>query len=142
MFFSRCRQRGCRRRKWLKNEQLGGNQVVPVKTARSGTDEPNLGGRTFEIQNQVVLYKRLKAALAIALPLQLPVSFGGGFMRLPVGSLVVGMGVAPFLPAVVDHLRVDRVGLDLAAMVFGAAAALAIRTAAECLIGSILRWLE
>jgi len=142
MFFSRCRQRGCRRRKWLKNEQLGGNQVVPVKTARSGTDEPNLGGRTFEIQSQVVLYKRLKAALAIALPLQLPVSFGGAFMRLPVGSLVVGMGVAPFLPAVVDHLRVDRVGLDLAAMVFGAAAALTIRTAAECLIGSILRWLE
>jgi hypothetical protein len=63
-------------------------------------------------------------------------------MRLPVGSLVVGMGVAPFLPAVVDHPRVDRVGLDLAAMVLGAAAALAIRTAAECLIGSILRWLE
>jgi hypothetical protein len=142
MFFSRCRQRGCRRGKWLKNEQLGGNQVVPVKTARSGTDEPNLGRRTFEIQSQVVLYKRLKAALAIALPLQLPVSFGGGFMRLTVGSLVVRMGFAPFLPAVVDHPRVDRVGLDLAAMVFGAAASLAIRTAAECLIGSILRRLE
>ena len=142
MFFSRCRQRGCRRGKWLKNEQLGRNQVVPVKTARSRTDEPNLGGRTFEIQSQVVLYKRLKAALAIALPLQLPVSFGRGFMRLPVGSLVVGMGVAPFLPAVVDHLRVDRVGLDLAAMVFGAALALAIRLTAETLIGSILRWFE
>jgi hypothetical protein len=142
MFFSRCRWRGARRGKWLNNEQLGGNQVVPVKTARSGTDKPNLGGRTFEIQSQVVLYKRLKAALTIALPLQLPVSLGGGFMRLPVGSLVVGMGVAPFLPAVVDHPRVDRVGLDLAAMVFSAAAALAIRIAAECLIGSILRWLE
>ena len=142
MFFSRCHQRGCRRGKWLKNEQLGGNQVVPVKKARSGTDEPNLGGRAFEVQSQAVLYKRLKAALAIALPLQLPISFGGGFMRLPVGSLVVGMGVAPFLPAVVDHLRVDRVGLDLAAIVFGAAAALTIRTAAECRIGSILRWLE
>jgi len=142
MFFSRCRQRGCRRGKWLKNEQLGGNQVVPVKAARSGTDEPNPGGRTFEIQSQVVLYKRLKAALAIALSLQLPVSFVGGFMRLPIGSLVVGMGVAPFLSAVVDHPRVHRVGFDLAAMVFGAAAALAIRTAAECLIGSILRCLE
>jgi hypothetical protein len=63
-------------------------------------------------------------------------------MRLPVRSLVIGMGVTPFLPAVVDHTRVDRVGLDLAAMVFGAAVALAIRLAAETLVGSILRWME
>ena len=142
MFFSRCGWRGRPGRKRLKNEQLRGSQVVPVKAACSGSDQPNLGRGTFQIQSQVVLYKKLKAALAVALPLQLPVSLGGCFMRLPVRSLVIGMGVTPFLPAVVDHTRVDRVGLDLAAMVFGAAAALAIRTAAESLIGSILRWLE
>ena len=77
--------------KWLKNEQLGGNQVVPVKTLRGGADEPDLGWRAFEIQSQVVLYKILQAALAVALPLQLPVSLGGGFMGFAVGSLVVGM---------------------------------------------------
>jgi hypothetical protein len=142
MFFSRCAWSGRYTRKWLKNEQLRGSQVVPVKTARSGADEPNLGGRAFQIQSQVVLYKKLQAALAVALPLQLPVSLGGCFMRLPVRSLVVGMGVTPFLPAVVDHTGIHRVGLDLAAMVFGAAAALAVRLAAETLVGSILRWME
>ena len=128
--------------KWLKNEQLGGNQVVPVKTLRGGADEPDLGWRAFEIQSQVVLYKILQAALAVALPLQLPVSLGGGFMGFAVGSLVVGMRIAPLPAAVADHTRVDRIGPDLAAVVFGAAAALAIRIAAKCLIGSVLRWLE
>ena len=142
MFFSRCHQRGCRRGKWLKNEQLGGNQVVPVKKARSGTDEPNLGGRAFEVQSQAVLYKRPKAALAIALPLQLPVALDRGIMRQPVCFLIIGMGFAPLLPAVVDYTGVDRVDLDLAAMVFGATPALAIRLAAESLVRAVLRCFE
>ena len=63
-------------------------------------------------------------------------------MALAVVLLILGMGVAPFLPAVADHLGVLRVGLDLAAMVFGAALALAIRLAANDLTGPELRWLE
>jgi len=52
------------------------------------------------------------------------------------------MGLAPFLPAVADNHGVNRVGLDLAAMVFGPTPALAIRLAAESLVGPVLRWFE
>ena len=44
--------------------------------------------------------------------------------------------------AVVDNPGVNRVGLDLAAMVFGAALALAIRLTAKALIRAVLRWFE
>jgi hypothetical protein len=44
-------------------------------------------------------------------------------MRQPVCLLIIGMGFAPLLPAVADYPGVNRVGLDLAAMVFGAALA-------------------
>jgi hypothetical protein len=42
----------------------------------------------------------------------------------------------------VDHPGVNRVGLDLAAMVFGAALALAIRLTAETLIRPVPGWFE
>jgi hypothetical protein len=63
-------------------------------------------------------------------------------MRQPVCLLIIGMGFAPFLPAVADNHGVNRVGLDLAAMVFGATPALAIRLAAESLVRAVLRCFE
>jgi len=43
--------------------------------------------------------------------------------------LVVGMRSAPFLPAITDHLRVFRIGIDPGVMVIGAALLLALCTA-------------
>jgi hypothetical protein len=63
-------------------------------------------------------------------------------MRQPVCLLIIRMGFAPLLPAVADYPGVNRVVLDLAAMVFGPTPALAIRLAAESLVGPVLRWFE
>jgi hypothetical protein len=63
-------------------------------------------------------------------------------MRLPVCLLVIGMGVPPFLLAIVDRLRVYRIGVDLAAMILGAPLALAWRLAADALVRAELRRFE
>jgi hypothetical protein len=55
-------------------------------------------------------------------------------MRLPVSLLVIGMGVAPFLLAIDYDLGVYRVGVDFAAMIFGAPLALAWLLAADALV--------
>jgi hypothetical protein len=56
-------------------------------------------------------------------------------MALTIVLLVIGMGLSPLPLAVADDFGVLGIGLDLGAMVVGAALALAIRLAAGGLIG-------
>jgi hypothetical protein len=134
MFFSRCRRSERGRGKRLKDEHLAGSQVVLYKVSRCRADQPGLGGAALQIYSQVVLYKQLHALLRIPSPLKLAIPLDSGFMRLPVSSLITGMGLAPFAPAVANDLGVFRVRRDLPAMVLGAAAALTLRLAADALV--------
>jgi hypothetical protein len=49
---------------------------------------------------------------------------------------------SPLLSAVADYLGILRVRGDLVAVIVVAAAALAIRLAADALLGTVLRWLK
>jgi len=63
-------------------------------------------------------------------------------MALAIVLLIIRMSVAPLPLAVADHLGVLSIGLDLGAMVVSAPLALAIRLAANSLIGPESSWLE
>ena len=80
--------------------------------------------------------------MPIKVPLSLTVALGGLWMCPPVGLLIIGMLDAPLLPAVLDHLRIDGVGLNLAPVVLGPAMPLALRLAAHSLLKSIRGWLK
>lgn len=56
---------------------------------------------------------------------------------LPILLLVVGMCIAPLFPAFLHHLGVDRIGANLFAVIIPAALPLAIRMAANKLLGVI-----
>ena len=79
---------------------------------------------------------------AIALTLPLAVARRGFGPGAPIGLLIIGMFLPPLLPAVLDHLRIDRVGLNLPPMVIGPAMALALRLAADALLESIRGWMK
>jgi hypothetical protein len=49
---------------------------------------------------------------------------------------------APLLPAVLDHLRIHRVGLNLPPVVIGPAMPLALRLAANALLKAIRGWMK
>jgi hypothetical protein len=49
------------------------------------------------------------------------------------------MGIAPFVAAIADYLRVQRIDTDLAAVTRGAPLALTLRTAADALVRTELR---
>jgi len=91
-------------------------------------------------ESYVVLYKRGDAALPIEMQLSLAVARGGFGMRAPIGLLIVGVLVPPLLPAVLDHLRIHRVGLNLEPVVVRPAMPLALRLAANALLDSIRGW--
>jgi hypothetical protein len=76
------------------------------------------------------------------LPLLLPIPLSGVGVGLPVFFLVIRMVGSPLLSAVTNHLRVLRVRSDLVTVIVVAAAALAIRLAADALFGTVLRWLK
>jgi hypothetical protein len=59
----------------------------------------------------------LYSASAIALPLFSPVLLDGGWILLPVLSLVIAVGLTPFPLAVAHHLCVLGVGGDLLAVI-------------------------
>jgi hypothetical protein len=80
--------------------------------------------------------------LPIKLPLSLSVALGGFGMRAPVGLLIIGMLGAPLLLAVLDYLRIHRVGLNLLPMVIGPAMPLALWLAANALLESIRGWMK
>ena len=80
--------------------------------------------------------------MPIKLPLSLSVALGGLRMGAPVGRLIVGMLGAPLLPAVLDHLRIHRVGLNLPLVVVGPAMPLALRFTANALLESIRGWMK
>ena len=63
-------------------------------------------------------------------------------MALTIVPLVIGMNFTPFALAVADAFGVLGIGLDLGAMVVGAALALAIRLAADGLSGAESKGLE
>jgi hypothetical protein len=80
--------------------------------------------------------------LPIKLPLSLSVALGGLGMSAPVGPLIIGVLGAPLLTAVQYHLGVDRVGLNLAAVVIGPAMTLALWLAANALLESVRGWMK
>jgi len=67
-------------------------------------------------------------------PLQLAIPCDRGWMRLPVGFLIIRMGFPPFTLAVADNLGVFGVSGDPAAMAFGPPPPLALRLAADALL--------
>jgi len=74
--------------------------------------------------------------------LALPISLGCLGMRAPVGLLIIGVLGTPLLPAVLDYLRIHRVGLNLLPMVIGPATPLALRLAANALLESKWGWMK
>ena len=73
--------------------------------------------------------------MAIELTLPLAVARGGFGMGAPIGLLIIGVLLSPLLPAILDHLRIDRVGLNLPPVVIGPAMPLALRLAADDVAG-------
>lgn len=80
--------------------------------------------------------------MAIELALPLAVARGGFGMGAPIGLLIIGVLLPPLLPAVSNHLRIDRVSLNLPPVVIGPAMPLALRLAADALLESIRGWMK
>lgn len=76
-------------------------------------------------------------ALAVSPVLTLPIALGGLGVGLPVLAGIIGISSAPFLLAVPADLQVLGIGLEHAAVVFLAALPLAIRPAANKLVGVV-----
>jgi len=76
-------------------------------------------------------------ALSVSLALGLPISLDGFRVGLPVLAGIIGVPAAPFLLAVPADLVVLRIGVKLAAVIFPPALPLAIRSAANKLVGMI-----
>lgn len=126
----------------MENQDFGKSYVVLYKIGGLCADEPNLCGGTLKIQSYIVLYKIGDAALPIPLTLSLAIALGGLGVSLPICLLIIGVLGLPFSPAVADHLRVQRISSDLLPMVFGAAAPLALRLAANTLLKPVRRGLK
>jgi hypothetical protein len=69
--------------------------------------------------------------------LPLAIALGGLGVRLPIRLLIIGVLGLPLLPAITDHLRVQRISPDLLPVVVGAALPLALRLAASALLESV-----
>jgi hypothetical protein len=76
------------------------------------------------------------------LPLLLPIPLSGVSVGLPVFFLVARMVGSPLLSAVADYLGILRVRGDLVTVIVVPASALAIRLAADALVGTVRRWLK
>ena len=63
-------------------------------------------------------------------------------MGAPIGLLIIGVLIPPLLPAVLDHLRIHRVGLNLQPVVISPAMPLALQLAANALMESIRGWMK
>jgi hypothetical protein len=74
--------------------------------------------------------------------LSLTVARGGFGMGAPIGLLIIGVLIPPLFPAVLDHLRIHRVGLNLQPVVIGPAMPLALQLAANALLESIRGWMK
>src|SRR4051812_1732524 len=134
MFFTRFRHEGDNP---LKDHHFGESYVVLYKIGRIRPHKPNLCRGMLQVQSYVVLYKRGDAALPIELPLSLTIVLSGFGMRAPVGLLITGVLGAPLPLAVQHHLRIHRIGLNLAPVVIGPAMPLALWLAANPLLESI-----
>ena len=80
--------------------------------------------------------------MPVELQLSLAVARGGFGMGAPICLLIIGVLIPPLLPAVLDHLRIHRVGLNLPPVVIGPAMPLAFRLAANPPLKSIGGWLK
>ena len=58
-------------------------------------------------------------------------------MGAPIGLLIIGVLILPLLPAVLDHLRIHRVGLNLLPVVIGPVMPLALWLAANALLEAV-----
>jgi hypothetical protein len=76
-------------------------------------------------------------ALPVSPALALPISLDRFRVGLPVLAGIIGISAAPFLLAVPADLLVLGVGVELAAVIFPTALPLAIRSAANMLVGMI-----
>src|ERR1700688_2123342 len=63
-------------------------------------------------------------------------------MRAPIGLLIISVLVPPLCPAVLDHLRIHRIGLNFPPVVVGPAMPLALGLAANALLKSIRGWMK
>jgi len=79
----------------------------------------------------------LEAVALVTNMLLSAVPFDGLRVPLPVLLLVVGMGIAPLLPAFLHHLGVEGIGADLLVVIVAAAAPLAWGLAANDLLRMI-----
>jgi len=79
----------------------------------------------------------LEAVALVTNMLLSAVPFDGLRVPLPVLLLVVGMGIAPLLPAFLHHLGVEGIGADLLVVIIAAAAPLAWGLAANDLLRMI-----
>jgi hypothetical protein len=77
------------------------------------------------------------AALPVTLALLRAVALRCLRVRLPIVLLITGVLSLPLLPAVTDHLRVQRISPNLLPVVVGAALPLALRLAASALLESV-----
>jgi hypothetical protein len=76
-------------------------------------------------------------ALAVPPALTLPITLDGFGMGLPVLAGIIGISPAPFLLAVPADLVVLGIGVELATVIFPTTLRLAIRSAANKLLGVI-----
>src|SRR5450759_4456155 len=108
----------------------------------SGPTSQTSAAECFRSRAALFFTSAVDASLPIKLPLSLSVALGGFGMRAPVGLLIIGVLGAPLLAAVLDHLRIHRVGLNLPTVVIGPAMPLALRLAANALLESIWGWVK
>jgi hypothetical protein len=74
--------------------------------------------------------------------LQLAVALRRRRVRLPIALLVIGVGLAPFAPAVADNFGVLGISSDSLAVIFGPPPFLAFRPTAHALLGMEFGGLE
>ena len=75
---------------------------------------------------------RIGAASGVPSARQLAVALHPSRVRLPVALLIIGVGLAPFAPAIADDLGVFGISSDPLAVILGAATPLAFWPAAHC----------
>jgi hypothetical protein len=90
------------------------------------------------IQGYVVLDKILHPALAIPLPLLVPVLLDCFWMCFPVLRLIARVGFPPLPLAIANYLGVLRIGDQLLPVIIGAALALTLGCAANSLLRPVL----
>ena len=110
--------------------------------AASGPTSQTSAAERFRSRATLFFTRRCNVALPVPLALLRAVALRCLRVRLQIVLLITSVLSLPLLPAVTDHLRVQRISPDLLPVVVGAALPLALRSAADGLIGMTLRRLK